>query len=229
MEFADVVRARRMVRSYNPDLAVPGVVVRDVLDLALRSPSAGSSQGRDLLVLGGTALEDFWLVAAGAERLASPDRWLAGMTTAPFVVLLLSDPDRYRARYAEADKSSADRATGRDPSVWPVPWWDVDAGMVAMALLLAAVDHGLGACIFGVPPDRHDAVKAEFGVPTNRRLVGAMSLGYAAGQSRPATGRRRPLHEVVHNGRFGTAYTLPVVEQVSDGDESDVTTVFTAR
>lgn len=202
MELRDVVRARRMVRAYDPDRPVPPLVLRELLDAATRAPSAGSSQGWDLLVL--RELQDrdrFW--SATAHDVASPDRWLAGMRTAPVVVVCLSDPGAYRRRYAQPDK--AGREEDRDPMTWPVPWWDVDTGMAALLVLLTAVDQGLGACFFGVPGSRHDAVRTTFAVPPDRRLVAALTIGYPRATTGPRTPRRhRPLAEVAHEGRFGT-------------------------
>jgi len=43
MEFADVVRRRRMVRSYDPDRPVPDELVELVLRNATRAPSAACS------------------------------------------------------------------------------------------------------------------------------------------------------------------------------------------
>ena len=51
MEFAEVVRRRRMVRSYDPDRPVPAEVVERLLGHAVRAPSAGFSQGWAFLVL----------------------------------------------------------------------------------------------------------------------------------------------------------------------------------
>jgi nitroreductase len=51
MEFQDVVRRRRMVRSYQPERSVPPDVVNRILHNALRGPSAGFSQGWGFLVL----------------------------------------------------------------------------------------------------------------------------------------------------------------------------------
>ncbi len=191
-----------MVRSYDPDRPLTDDVLHDLLDLATRAPSAGHSQGRDLLVLREGALARFWDTTADPGR--PPDRWLQGMRTAPVVVLCLSDPGRYLDRYAEPDKGRTDR----DPSAWPVPYWDVDTGMAAQLLLLGAVDRGLGACFFGVPPERHDAVRAAFGIPEDRRLVGAVSLGHPAPDRRSPSLRRgrRGVAEVAHDGRFGTPF-----------------------
>ena len=51
MEFAEVVRRRRMVRDYDPDRPVPAEVRERLLEHAIRSPSAGFSQGWAFLVL----------------------------------------------------------------------------------------------------------------------------------------------------------------------------------
>jgi len=202
VELSEAVRRRRMVRTYDPDRPVPREVVRRLLDLALRSPSAGHSQGRDVVVLADPAdRARFW--AATTDPAAAPDGWLLGMRTAPVLVLWCSDPGAYRRRYAEPDKARA--AAEREDADWPVPYWDVDTGMAAVVLLLGAVDEGLGACFFGVPPGRHDAVREAFAVPADRRLVGVVSLGWPAPDRRsPSLARgRRPLDEVVSWGRFG--------------------------
>jgi len=129
------------------------------------------------------------------------------MRSAPVLVLCLSDPARYLDRYAEPDKGWTDR----DPARWPVPYWDVDTGMAAMLLLLGAVDEGLGACFFGVPPQRHAAVLAAFAVPAGRRIVGVVSVGHPAPDRRSPSLRRgrRPFGEVVHDGRFGLPLGSP--------------------
>ncbi|NUO59642.1 MAG: nitroreductase family protein, partial [Hamadaea sp.] len=50
MEFADVVRRRRMVRQFEDRPLAPEVVER-ILATALRAPSAGFAQGWEFLVL----------------------------------------------------------------------------------------------------------------------------------------------------------------------------------
>lgn len=203
MELAEAVRRRRMVRAYDPDRPVPRQVVSRMLEHAVRAPSAGFSQGWDFLVLTATGDRDaFW--AATTDPEAPADRWLQGMRTAPALVLCLSDPGRYLDRYAEPDKGWADRDEGR----WPVPYWDVDVGMAAMAMLLTVVDEGLGGCFFGVPPERHADLRAALGVPADRRVVGVVSVGYPAPDLRSPSSRRgrRPVAEVAHEGRFGTPW-----------------------
>ena len=202
MELSEAIRRRRMVRSYDPDRPVPPHLVDHLLDHAVRAPSAGFSQGWDFVVLREPADRDrFWDATADA---GAPDAWLSRMRTAPLLVLCLSDKHAYLDRYAEPDKGWTDR----DEARWPVPYWDVDTGMAALLMLLTAVDDGLGACFFGVPPERHGPVKRVFDVPGDRRLVGVVSVGYPAPDRRSPSLRRgrRPVRQVAHEGRFGEPY-----------------------
>ena len=206
MEFTEVVRRRRMVRRYSPE-PVDDVVLHRVLGNAVRAPSAGFSQGWAFLVLDAPAdLQRFWEATAG-DRLASPDAWLRGMTTAPVVVVPLSSKEAYLERYAESDKGWSDRAEER----WPVPYWHLDTAMASLLMLLTAVDEGLGACFFGVPSKRVQALREAFGVPSTYTPVGAITLGHRTGDPGVAGSARRgrkPLEEVAHRGRWGSSWQV---------------------
>ena len=199
MEFADVVRRRRMVRDYDPDRPVPPEVRERLLAHALRAPSAGFTQGWAFLVLEDAADRDlFWSVTTSTD---APDGWLTRMRRAPLLVVPLSSKAAYLDRYAEPDKGWTDR----DEARWPVPYWDVDAGMAALLMLLTAVDEGLGACFFGVPAERVDGLREAFGVPATHRPVGVVSVGYpGTGDRRSPSLRRgrRGVEDVVHRGRW---------------------------
>jgi nitroreductase len=203
MELTEAIRRRRMVRAYEPGRPVPDDLVDRMLEHAVRAPSAGFSQGWDFVLLRSPAdRARFW--AASRTDDGEPDAWLRGLMSAPLLLVCLSDPGAYLDRYAEADKGWTDR----DQARWPVPYWDVDTGMAALLVLLTAVDAGLGACFFGVPPQRHDVVRVALDVPAGRRFVGVVTVGYPAADRRSPSLRRgrRPVTEVVHEGRFGTAY-----------------------
>ena len=205
MEFSEVVRRRRMVRRY-ADAPVDPDVVRRALDHATRAPSAGFTQGVDLLLLDTPAdVRRFWEATGPDGRADAADRgesrWLAGMRTAPVVVVPLTSRDAYLDRYAEPDKGWSDR----DEARWPVPYWYVDAGMAALLVLQTATDAGLGACFFGIPPDRLATFREEFGVPGHVEPIGAITLGHPASggaPGSPARRARRPVDEVVHRGRW---------------------------
>ena len=192
-----------MVRDYDPDRPVPAEVRERLLAHAIRAPSAGFTQGWAFLVLESAEERDlFWSVTAGP---GAPDAWLTRMRRAPLLVVPLSSKDAYLDRYAEPDKGWTDRDPASVAARWPVPYWDVDAGMAALMMLLTAVDEGLGACFFGVPPERVDAFRAAFEVPAEYRPVGCVSVGYPGADDRrsPSLRRgRRGLDEVVHRGRW---------------------------
>jgi nitroreductase len=208
VELAEVLRRRRMVRAYAPDRTVPPELVDRVCGAALQVPSAGFTQGVSLLVLDrAEERATYWDTAAGAIRAEPvgspldeprvPSRWLAGMRTAPVLVLVWTSQAAYLDRYAQPDKGW----TERDPERWSAPYWFVDGGMAALAMLLTATDVGLGACFFGVPARSISAVREAFGVPAEQLSVGVVSLGYAApGATAGSPGRRsrRDPDELVH-------------------------------
>lgn len=197
-----MVRRRRMIRTYD-DRSVDRSIVDRALANATRAPSAGFSQGWGFLVL--DTPDDvlrFWQAATSPAALEEPDAWLRGMLRAPVVVVPCSSKSAYLERYAEDDKGWTDR----DEDRWPVPYWHLDAAMASLLILQTVVDAGLGACFFGVPPERLAAVHAAFEIPDTFEPIGAITLGHrvadlgAAGS--PARRARKEPGEVVHRGRW---------------------------
>lgn len=185
-ELDDVVRRRRMTRSFRREPVDPALIDH-LVDLAGRAPSAGKTQGWHLVVLTGVETQRFWSHAFPPLRRAS-FRW-PGLFEAPVIALPFADPDAYTARYAEADKAST--GLGEGAEAWPTPYWTVDASMALMTLLLAAEDRGLGALLFAVFHGA-DAVRAELGVPDHLQLLGAIALGWPAGDEPPGQSAHRP-------------------------------------
>jgi nitroreductase len=203
MEYAEVVRRRRMVRNYDPDRPVPPGVVDRLLGYAVHAPSAGFSQGWAFLVL--ESADDraaFWTATTPPDLGAS--QWMEGMSRAPLIVVAHGSRDVYLDRYAADDKGWTDR----DEARWPVPYWYVDAGFASLLMLLGVVDEGLGACFFGIPPERMAPYRERFGVPGEYTPVGAITIGYRAPDRRSPSLRRgrRDVAEVAHRGRWGNGY-----------------------
>ena len=125
------------------------------------------------------------------------------MQTAPVVVIPCSSKAAYLSRYAEDDKGWTDE----DEARWPVPFWHMDAAMASLLILLTAVDEGLGACFFGIPPEHEAATRAAFGIPDDFDPVGAITLGHRATEEQPSGSptarKRKPLADVVHRGSWG--------------------------
>jgi nitroreductase len=208
MEFADVVRRRRMVRSYTDEPVDPAVVER-ALEHATRAPSAGFSQGWAFVVLDRPEdVRRFW--TASTDDVDEPDRWLAGMMRAPVVVVPCSVKGAYLDRYAEPDKGWTDR----DEARWPMPFWHLDTAMASLLVLQTVTDAGLGACFFGIVPGREQDVRRALGLPDDGdpHPIGAITIGHPAPRGTGARGsasrrRRTPWTEVAHRGRYGAGWS----------------------
>jgi nitroreductase len=191
-----------MVRAFAPGPLSPEDVDA-LVDAARRAPSAGNSQATRFLVLDSpesrTRFWDLTLPGSRRDGFAFP-----GLIEAPVLVMVLVDPGAYVARYAEPDKVGT--GLGRGVDAWAVPYWWVDAGAVIQNLLLAVVDAGLGACLFGLF-DAEQEVLAAHGVPEGWRCSGVVALGRPASgrPGRSATRARRPLEEVRRRGSWDLA------------------------
>ncbi len=198
MEFADVIRRRKMVRSFE-DRAVAREMRDRLIDAGRHAPSAGFSQGFSFVVFDGKdEARRFWDVADPRREgwKSWPDLW-----SAPLVMVPCSEKDVYLDRYSRPDKQWTDRSE----SHWPVPFWDIDTAMAAENILLTAVDLGLGALFFGL--FRTKEVKEAFGIPERVTPIGAIAIGYPKEHDRPSPSLkivgRRPAVQTVHWGQWG--------------------------
>ena len=196
--FARLVRNRRMTRAFTTE-PVDREVVDDIVDLARRSPAAGNTAALDFLVLErADQVARYWDTTLPPERRDGfpwPDLLVAPVMIVPYV-----RPEAYTDRYGEPDKART--GLGEELGAWSTPYWWVDGGMAAMLVLLAAADHDLGALFFGLFEHEPD-VAMTFGVPADRRAIGAIAIGHPAGEQRPSqsSGRAKPgLDEIVHRG-----------------------------
>jgi len=194
MDFTEVIRRRRSIRAYSdrlPDRAI----VDQLVDIARRAPTAGFSQGIDFVVVDEPSLvAKFWALVADPEDADEPQ----GVDADPMVVIVLSDPGRYIARYSDPDKIEFGLD---DEEAWPVKFWDVDAGMAAMQLQLAAVNEGIDTWFFGVANGETE-LRDLLSIPETRQMIGVIALGYRTDDEMPVgsatTRARRALSEQLH-------------------------------
>jgi nitroreductase len=191
MDFQEVVRRRRMVRTFSGE-PVPKQSLERILGNAVRGPSAGFSQGQSFLLLTDPAdRERFWAIAGAAVNESAQ--------TAPAVIVPMSCKRVYLDRYAQPDKGWTDR----DEARWPVPFWHIDTGMAALLILQTVVDEGLGAIYFGIVPEAVQPFRDAFGVPDDQEPIGAIAIGFdAETQKRDLRSKRRSVDDVLHYGRW---------------------------
>jgi len=178
MELKDVLRRRRMVRSFDPR-PVPDAVLHDLLRVAQRAPSAGHTQPLEMIVVRDPELRR-GLARASWSRGARPD---AGDVTVVFCGDLAREADRYGARGANK-------------------YLYTDVAFAALLFMLAATDQGLASAFVGDFHEEH--VQAVLGLPPRVVPVGMVILGYGDEPGRPRTWR--PFAEIVHNDRYSPAY-----------------------
>jgi nitroreductase len=201
MELHEAIWRRAMVRSFSSDPVDP-VIVDRLLRSALRSPTAGNTGGTAWVVLESPdQIAEYWDATIDEDWRRTSPRW-DGLRRAPVVLLSYFSAGLYVARYAEADKAAAGLGKGADR--WPVPYWAGDAAFGVMALLLGAVDAGLGACILGTFRGEQDLAN-RLGVPHDWRLFCAVVLGRPDGLDHPSPSLSRPrptMAERVHRGHW---------------------------
>jgi nitroreductase len=182
-----------MARAFSPEPIDPDLVESLVAD-ALRAPSAGNSQGAELVLLvGPDETRRYWDASLPEDRrsgFAWPD-----LLAAPVLVVVLTDAERYVDRYAEPDKA-------QDATAWTTPYWWVDGGMVVQRLLAGVEDAGLGALFFGVFA-QEAAVRSALAIPDAVGIVGVVAFGHPL-PSAPGRSASRPRREGrVHRARYG--------------------------
>ena len=201
MEFADLLRRRRMVRQTLPD-PIPRETVERIVSVVRRAPSGGFSQGHRLVVVTEAATR------AELARLAGEEEYVAmghapWISTAPVHVFVGTREESYHERYRQPDKLRDDEEIG-----WPAPYWYVDAGAAFMLIQLAALDEGLATAVFGVLPEKVPAVKELLGVPDDVHFVCVLTIGRPTagptetGPVSRTTRPRLPLGELVRWERW---------------------------
>ena len=178
-----------MVRAYEPE-PVPREVIERIVRSVRRGPSAGFSQGLRLVVV---------TEAERRRRLAEVvgEEWVRN---APVLVVVCVREDDYHDRYRQPDKLAV---TGGVEIEWPIPFWYFDAGAAAMLILLAAIDEGYAAGLFGVPVEMLPAFRAELGLPGDVEIACCITVGTPTGDDEASalssrlTRSRRSLEQLI--------------------------------
>lgn len=197
MSVSEAVERRMSIRAFKPDL-VDAEIVRDILDKARRSPSAGNLQPWNVYVVGGDSLLEL-------KRLVA-ERFNTNPRGEPLEFASYPKPlwEPMRSRRFEAgrlryeafgfDNKDGDGLTELarrnfdffgapvglffylDRRVGPPQW--ADLGMFLQTVMLLAVEHGLDTCPQQVWGNWNATVSKFLSVPGEQMLFCGMSLGY---------------------------------------------------
>jgi nitroreductase len=201
--FYDLLKKRRMVRHYSGE-PVPRETLERIVATVRRAPSAGFSQGQRVLVVDDPELLARIAALGGDElRLEGVEPWFETAAAQIFVMTRESD---YHERYQRDDKLQ----DGQEIE-WPVPFWHVDAGAAMMLILVAAIEEGLAAAVYGIFGEDEQKLRDLLRIPDEFTLVAGISIGYPlpdpgwSSKTSRATQRRRPIDELVHWNSWSSA------------------------
>ncbi|OPY89173.1 MAG: NADH dehydrogenase [Syntrophaceae bacterium PtaU1.Bin231] len=197
MDIVDAIKTRRSIRGYKPD-PVPRAIIEEILEIAVRAPSAMNTQPWEFTILAGEPLrkimeENVKKVRARIEPYAEID--VIGWTNDSiyrtrqvdlakyiFQVMDIQREDKVKRgawmergfRYFDAPAAiiiSVDKSLS---VVGPV----LDCGALMQNICLTAMHYGLGTCIHDQGVMYPDVVREYAGIPETKRLIIAISIGW---------------------------------------------------
>ncbi len=195
MDILEAIRLRKSIRGYKPD-PVPREILREILEVATRAPSAVNSQPWEFTVVTGQVLDD--IKRGIAEKLAAgvqpqPDfpakafdgvfreRQIA-LAQQIWALLGISREDHSRrAEWRQMGYLFYDAPTAIfiscDESLGEVPA-QLDIGIVTQTICLTAMAYGLGTCIERQTMHYPDVIRKHTSLPQSKKLAIAIAIGY---------------------------------------------------
>ncbi len=172
-DLLDLIRKRRSIRKYL-DKALPYDHIVKILEAGRWAPRAGNAHDVEFIVV-----RDRETINKIAE-LSYGQHWIS---TAPLIIVLVSDYDRIKRLYGDFGDSFS---VG-------------NAYTTAENMLLEAYSLGIGSCIVGVFDEKK--LKILLNIPIEKKVWLFITFGYPI--SEPFTPHRIDLHGLVHFDRYG--------------------------
>ena len=181
MDFSDVAKSRRSVRSYDGSREITDQNLRDLFDAVRYSPSSYNLQPWEFVVVRSSAgKERLKACAYGQKHVAEASAAVIVLgNTRPSVRAQEVMEDRVKKGLMDSEKEKNFRASVRNLSENPEMgkiWAVKSTSLAAMSLMLAAADMGLASC----PMEGFDSdcVRKEFEIPEEYEVVMLITLGY---------------------------------------------------
>ncbi len=195
MDIIEAIRTRKSIRGFRPD-PVPKEVLKDILDIARRAPSAMNTQPWEITVVSGEALDN--IKRDNIQMLASRTIPNRDMPSQPFngvfrqrqvdlaiqlfqLMGIAREDKEKRAewmqrgfRFFDAPAAiilSVDRSLHES---WPL----FDVGAIVQTICLAALNYGLGTCIEDQGVLYPGVVRRFTGIPESKRIIISIAIGY---------------------------------------------------
>jgi len=200
MEFENVIRGRRSIRAYTPE-AVPGELIREILDEARWAPSWRNTQAWNVWVVSGGALQRYKQeFKAAVERddpagldLPATAEWPQACSARTAALMKSraatleaagesTDPAAAMARMADLFGAPCLLVLGFDDCLAEA-YASFDTGSFVENVCLAAYDRGLGTCVIATVIRYPDILRRLLPDAVDKRFVVAVTLGHAVADS----------------------------------------------
>ncbi|OLS27089.1 MAG: hypothetical protein HeimC3_05560 [Candidatus Heimdallarchaeota archaeon LC_3] len=200
MEFQKVINKRKMIRSFS-EKVVEDDKIEKIIQNFFKGPSAGFSQGIELLVLKTDNDVQRYFNCLGTEeerKKGIGSKWPT-LDNAKVIMIPIAHKQTYLDRYAQPDKGWTDKSELH----WPVPFWLTDTAMGVMIVLLTVVNLNLGALFVGLSKEKE--IREEFKIPEEYKPIGAIIIGNPDLNDPPSPSLkrgRRTKSDIVRFGNF---------------------------
>jgi nitroreductase len=218
MDILDAIRKRKSIRGYKPD-PVPKAVIREILEIASRAPSAMNTQPWEFVVVAGEPLRKIrqgCVEKLNAGEIPQPEHLVVGWTNDSiyrvrqvdlakhiFQVMDIPREDKVKRaawmergfRYFDAPATIVIVVDKTLSESGPM----LDVGAVMQNICLAALHFRLGTCIHDQGVMYPDVVKRYAGIPESKRLIIAISIGYPDEENivNTITSTREPIDSLI--------------------------------
>jgi len=195
VNIVEAIQLRKSIRGYKPT-PVPRDVLREILEIATRSPSADNWQPWEITVVTGEALDKIrqgnveMLTSGAITDSASAHKKLEGVYRQRqvgvgiqlFKLMDIAREDKQKReqwiqrgfRFFNAPVAiiiSADSCLDESHAQF-------DIGAISQAICLTALNYGLGTCIDLASIEYPEVVRRFTGIPESKRIVISIAIGY---------------------------------------------------
>ncbi len=196
MDVIEAILKRKSIRGFKPD-PVPREIIREILTIATRAPSARNTQSWEITVVTGEVLdkirEENVAKLRSGDPVTNPDISVTPhegkyrerqneLARQLFTLMGISREDREkRARWRERGLRFFDAPAVIIPSVEKsVERYQAqfEIGALAQTICLTALNYGLGTCIADAGISYLETIRKYIPIPESQRIVISIALGY---------------------------------------------------
>jgi nitroreductase len=196
MDILNVIKERRSTRAFKPD-PVPKEILQKLLETCLWAPSSRNQQSWEFAIITGPILDKFKQI--NAEKIKAKEKPAPDLSGPELTGVYLERAEKLRdgidsyqfpSGTEDLEKKRADYwvkggcfyyaptviLLQTDKSLGPKAIFD--GGIMAQTICLAAMSYGLGTCITLRGVAWPEIFRDELGIPENKIIMVAISIGY---------------------------------------------------